>query len=253
MEVTTEKPTETEASTTAPEETVAQEINDILPAGPAEAAFTTDNMNFYMEGEAFTLPMSYSDFLKKATAKGFAITKDTQFNKETKYGSCVLYKMKFDRAVEGQDKPESFDIMIVNSTDTNKSVDLKDASSQVVGFEISMYAGAIDAYDPDKGIWATNINTDVYLTPEIGLGRNIDNLYNAWGGSMNEMNGIWDWKSDKFGNSSVSYSAPTVSIRSVKRAKEYKLYSALEEAYGESKSTENIINYINLYNNPYIK
>ncbi|MBO5239111.1 MAG: hypothetical protein J6B50_10130 [Lachnospiraceae bacterium] len=180
-EDTTEEATDSEEPTDTQEEVSAKEIVDILPLGPSEANYGKDNLGFYMEGEAFTLPMPYSEFLDKVTAMGFSVTDEERFNREGVLSDYVYYQVQFDHPVEGQEHKEDFTIQVVNSADSMQSVDLSDPSSQVVYFSIRMAAGANDIYDPDKGTWATNIHTDVYLTPEIGLGRNIDNLYSAWG------------------------------------------------------------------------
>ncbi|MBO5239112.1 MAG: hypothetical protein J6B50_10135 [Lachnospiraceae bacterium] len=70
---------------------------------------------------------------------------------------------------------------------------------------------------------------------------------------MYELNGTWDWKSDEYGDDSSAHKAPFISVRSDKRSDEYRLYWALDEAYGAAEGTDNIITYISIYNNPYIQ
>ncbi|MGN0495513.1 MAG: hypothetical protein ACI4GW_04740, partial [Lachnospiraceae bacterium] len=174
-ETTTENSTEAEQSESTEEETTEMEIVDALPLGPSDANFSKDNMGFYMEGEAFTLPMAYSEFLDKVTAMGYSIAED--YCRDVELADFTLYQIEFERPVEGQEKTDKFDIRVINSTDPTQKVNLADPATQVVYISISMLAGPNDLFDPDAGNWEVNFHAEFYLTPEIGLGRSMQNVY----------------------------------------------------------------------------
>ena len=73
-EETAEELTEdTDTSAAEEEEPKELEFDDCVPEGPADADFGPDNIGFYMEGEEFTLPMPYNEFLTKAESLGYSV------------------------------------------------------------------------------------------------------------------------------------------------------------------------------------
>ena len=246
-----EQETDTEEVTeeTTEEETTEMEVLDALPLGPADANFSKDNMGFYMEGEAFTLPMAYSEFFDKVSAMGFSIVEDNC--RDVDKTDFMLYLIPFERPVDGQDHTDKFEIQVINSEDPTQKVDLSDPAIQVVYMSISMLAGPIDLWEPDSGNWEVNFHAEFYLTPEIGLGRNIQNVYNAWGGSFYDNNGLWDWpENERYGANGILSKGPFITMASKKRSDDYSLYESIDEEYGKA---DNVITYIGLYNNPFIQ
>lgn len=248
-ETTTENNTEVDQTESTTEETTEMEIVDALPLGPSDANFGKDNMGFYMEGKAFTLPMAYSDFLEKVTAMGYSIAEDCCRDVELK--DFTLYKMEFERPVEGQENTDKFDIQVINSTDPTQKVDLADPTTQVVYISISMLAGPNDLLDPDAGNWEVNFHSEFYLTPEIGLGRNIQNVYNAWGGSFPDNHGYWDWpENQNYGANGRLTEGPFITMASKQGYDDYSLYESIGDEYGKA---DNVITYIGIYNNPFVQ
>ena len=239
-----EQETDTEEVTeeTTEEETTEMEVLDALPLGPADANFSKDNMGFYMEGEAFTLPMAYSEFFDKVSAMGFSIVEDNC--RDMDKTDFMLYSIAFERPVDGQDHTDKFEIQVINSEDPTQKVDLSDPAIQVVYMSLSMLAGPNDLWEPDSGNWEVNFHAEFYFTPEIGLGRNIQNVYNAWGGSFQENNGLWSWTENE--NSEGAY----INMTSKSIHDDYSLYESIGEEYGEA---DHVITYIGIYNNPFVK
>lgn len=246
----TEDSTEEESTEeSTEEETTEMEIVDALPLGPSDANFSKDNMGFYMEGEAFTLPMAYSEFLDKVTAMGYSIAED--YCRDVELADFTLYEIAFERPVEGQDNTDKFYIQVINSTNPTQKVDLADPATQVVYIRISMLAGPNNAYDPDEGIWKVNFHAEFYLTPEIGLGRSMQNVYNAWGGSFSDNNGLWDCpENQRYGANGILTEGPFITMASETISDERFLYKAILEEYGKA---DRVITYIGLYNNPFVQ
>lgn len=227
----------------------AEEVLDALPTGPAGADFGPDNMGFYMQGVEFTLPMAYSDFLAKVTELGWSMEEDGV--DECSGGTFVFGEVEFLRPVEGQEDMDHFTIGVINSADVTQAVDLADPNTQVISIYLSLSAGSNDLYDPEAGYYTINLDTEFYITEEIGLGRNIRNVYNAWGGSMQEMHGNWCWTtgdSSRIGLS--SYSEPYIDISSKDVDDARVLFRVLLERYGDC---EDVITWIHMYNNPFVQ
>ena len=72
-------------------------------------------------------------------------------------------------------------------------VDLSDANTQVVAFDIKMNALPKEKGNPDAGYEMYIIHSEIYLTKDIGLGRNIQNVYDVWGSAMMDNHGYFDW------------------------------------------------------------
>ena len=255
-EVTTEKATEADTTEVAVEDTteatteaVIEEIVDAVPEGPAEASFGPDNVGFYMQGVEFKLPMAYSEFYEKVTAMGWTIPEDGV--RRSYNGDYKLYEVEFTRAIEGQEKQEWFNIEVINSADTAAEVDLADPNIQVVQITISMFAGSTDMWDASAPNYVLNFHTDFYINKEVGLGRNIRNAYEAWGGSMSEDHGrfIWTTGSEQDAGNGMG-TDPYISLSSVQRREDTTLYSELYNHYGEC---EDIIDFISLQNNPFVE
>lgn len=244
---TTEAIGEDTAETTT--ETVVEEIVDAVPEGPAEANFGPDNVGFYMQGVEFKLPMAYSEFYEKVTAMGWSIPEDGV--RDSYDGDYKLAEVEFTRAVEGQDDVEWFDVEVINSADTAAYVDLSDPNIQVVNIHIMMYAGSTDIWDSKAPNYVLNFHSDFYITKEIGLGRNIRNAYNAWGGSFAEDHGEFLWTTgDEMKAGNGMGTAPYISLSSVKRREDTTLYEELRNHYGEC---EDVIQHISLQNNPFVE
>ena len=236
-------------TTEATTEAVVEEIVDAVPEGPAEANFGPDNVGFYMQGVEFKLPMAYSEFYEKVSAMGWSVLEDGV--RKSFDGDHKLYEVEFSRTVEGQEISEWFDIEVINSEDPSMEVDLTNANTQVVSFHIKMNALPKELGNPDAGYEMYNVHSEVYLTKDIGLGRNILNAYDAWGGSMMDNHGYFDWTtgdSSKMGLG--SYTEPFIDISSESVNDNNVLYRVLLQEYGEC---EDVITWISLQNNPFVE
>lgn len=237
----------------ASEEEPAEEvIYDVFPVGPAEANFSKDNMGFYMQGVEFTLPMAYSDFLAKVTELGWSINEDAC--RDVNGSTFMMYKMEFIRPVEGQEETDSFDIQVINSMDPTQTVDLSSPDIQVISINIRLGGGSQELGNPDAGHYTINFDTEFYLTPEIGLGRNIRNVYKAWGGSFPENYGDWDWTTGERMNMGLaSNTAPYIDMSSKSVHDDYSLYATIVDVFGEDCECEDVITWISMYNNPFVQ
>lgn len=230
-------------------EAVVEEIVDAVPEGPAEANFGPDNVGFYMQGVEFKLPMAYSEFYEKVSAMGWSVLEDGV--RKSFDGDHKLYEVEFSRTVEGQEISEWFDIEVINSEDPSMEVDLTDANTQVVSFHIKMNALPKELGNPDAGYEMYNVHSEVYLTKDIGLGRNILNAYDAWGGSMMDNHGYFDWTTgDRSKMGLGSYTEPFIDISSESVNDNNVLYRVLLQEYGEC---EDVITWISLQNNPFVE
>ncbi len=253
-EVTTEKTTEetteeVEATTEATTEAAVEEIVDGVPEGPAEANFGPDNVGFYMQGVEFKLPMAYSEFYEKANALGWDVAEDGV--RKSFDGDHKLYEVEFSRSVEGQEISEWFDIEVINSADPSMEVDLSDTNTQVVAFNIKMNALPKELGNPEAGYEMYNVHSEIYLTKDIGLGRNILNVYDVWGGSMVDNHGYFDWTTgDRSKIGLGSYTEPFIDISSESVHDNNVLYRVLLQEYGDC---EDVITWISLQNNPFVE
>ncbi|MBE5932134.1 MAG: hypothetical protein E7263_01785 [Lachnospiraceae bacterium] len=230
-------------------ETVVEEIVDAVPEGPAEANFGPDNVGFYMQGVEFKLPMAYSEFYEKVSAMGWSVLEDGV--RKSFDGDHKLYEVEFSRTVEGQEVSEWFDIEVINSEDPSMEVELTNANTQVVSFHIKMNALPKELGNPDAGYEMYNVHSEVYLTKDIGLGRNILNAYDAWGGSMMDNHGYFDWTTgDRSKMGLGSYTEPFIDISSESVNDNNVLYRVLLQEYGEC---EDVITWISLQNNPFVE
>ncbi len=238
-----------EDTTEATTEAVIEEIVDAVPEGPAEANFGPDNVGFYMQGVEFKLPMAYSEFYEKVSAMGWEIPEEGV--RKSFDGDHKLYEVEFSRTVEGQEISEWFDIEVINSEDPSMEVELTDANTQVVAFHIKMNALPKELGNPDAGYEMYNVHSEVYLTKDIGLGRNILNAYDAWGGSMMDNHGYFDWTTgDRSKMGLGSYTEPFIDISSESVKDNNVLYRVLLQEYGEC---EDVITWISLQNNPFVE
>lgn len=236
-------------TTEATTEAVVEEIVDAVPEGPAEANFGPDNVGFYMQGVEFKLPMAYSEFYEKVSAMGWSVLEDGV--RKSFDGDHKLYEVEFSRTVEGQEISEWFDIEVINSEDPSMEVDLTNANTQVVSFHIKMNALPKELGNPDAGYEMYNVHSEVYLTKDIGLGRNILNAYDAWGGSMMDNHGYFDWTTgDRSKMGLGSYTEPFIDISSESVNDNNVLYRVLLQEYGEC---EDVITWISLQNNPFVE
>ncbi len=234
------------------EEPVEEVIYDVFPVGPAEANFSKDNMGFYMQGVEFTLPMAYSDFLAKVTELGWSINEDSC--RDVSGTTFMMYKIEFIRPVEGQEETDDFDIQVINSVDPTQTVDLSSPDIQVISINIRLDGGSQELGNPDAGRYTINFDTEFYLTPEIGLGRNIRNVYKAWGGSFPENHGDWDWTTGERMNMGLaSNTAPYIDMSSKSVHDDYSLYATIVDEFGEDCKCEDVITWISMYNNPFVQ
>ncbi len=234
------------------EESVEEVIYDVFPVGPAEANFSKDNMGFYMQGVEFTLPMPYSDFLAKVTELGWSINEDSC--RDVSGTTFMMYKMEFIRPVENQEETDRFEIQVINSADPTQNVDLSNPDIQVISINLGLYGGSKELGNPDAGHYKINFNTEFYLTPEIGLGRNIRNVYQAWGGSFPENYGDWDWTTgERMKIGLASNTAPYIDMNSKSVHDDYSLYATIVDVFGEDCECEDVITWISMYNNPFVQ
>lgn len=238
-----------EDTTEATTEAVVEEIVDAVPEGPAEANFGPDNVGFYMQGVEFKLPMAYSEFYEKANALGWDVAEDGV--RKSFDGDHKIYEVEFSRSVEGQEISEWFDIEVINSADPSMEVDLSDTNTQVVAFNIKMNALPKELGNPEAGYEMYNVHSEIYLTKDIGLGRNILNVYDAWGGSMVDNHGYFDWTTgDRSKIGLGSYTEPFIDISSESVHDNNVLYRVLLQEYGDC---EDVITWISLQNNPFVE
>ena len=175
----------TDDSATEEEEPEEMEIVDCVPEGPADADFGPDNIGFYMEGEEFTLPMPYNEFLAKAESLGYSVNEDTiYFTTYEEVPNCNYGRITFERPVENQENPETFEIKVINSVDYSKDIDLTDPDVHVVTFFMHMFASP--SWDEDNSYHTFNVDSQLYLTKEIGMGRHILNVQPIWGEDTNQ-------------------------------------------------------------------
>ncbi len=234
------------------EESVEEVIYDVFPVGPAEANFSKDNMGFYMQGVEFTLPMAYSDFLAKVTELGWSINEDAC--RDVNGSTFMMYKMEFIRPVEGQEDTDRFEIQVINSVDPTQTVDLSSPDIQVISINLGLYGGSKELGNPDAGRYTVNFDTEFYLTPEIGLGRNIRNVYTTWGGSFPEFYGDWYWTTGiRQQMGLASNTAPYIDISSKSAHDDYSLYATIVDVFGEDCECEDVITWISMYNNPFVQ
>lgn len=168
------------------------EIVDGLPEGPAGLDFGTDNIGFYMEGESFTLPMAYSEFVTKAAGLGWSVNEDTihvrssdENREEGDPGRYAYTKIEFERPVENQELPEYFEIKVINSVDPMQDADLASSDAQVISFDMYMSATR-EGYGEEATYRTYNINSQLWLTKEVGMGRDIRNAVAVWGDPVNK-------------------------------------------------------------------
>ena len=252
VEETDSKETVDSEEVVSEEESVEEVIYDVFPVGPAEANFSKDNMGFYMQGVEFTLPMPYSDFLAKVTELGWSINEDAC--RDVNCSTFMMYKMEFIRPVEGQEKTNRFDINVINSADPTQAVDLSSPDIQVTSICIGLYGGSNDLFNPDAGNYKVNFDVEFYLTPEIGLGRNIRNVYTTWGGSFPEFYGDWYWTTGiRQDMGFASNTAPYINMSSKSVHDDYSLYSVIVEEFGDDCQCEDVITWINMSNNPFVQ
>ncbi len=238
-----------EDTTEAITEAEVMEIVDAVPEGPVEASFGPDNVGFYMQGVEFKLPMAYSEFYEKANALGWDVAEDGV--RKSFDGDHKLYEVEFSRSVEGQEISEWFDIEVINSADPSMEVDLSDTNTQVVAFHIKMNALPKELGNPEAGYEMYNVHSEIYLTKDIGLGRNILNVYDAWGGSMVDNHGYFDWTTgDRSKIGLGSYTEPFIDISSESVHDNNVLYRVLLQEYGDC---EDVITWISLQNNPFVE
>ena len=238
-----------EDTTEATTEAEVMEIVDAVPEGPAEANFGPENVGFYMQGVEFKLPMAYSEFYEKANALGWDVAEDGV--RKSFDGAHKLYEVEFSRLVEGQEISEWFDIEVINSADPSMEVDLSDTNTQVVAFHIKMNALPKELGNPEAGYEMYNVHSEIYLTKDIGLGRNILNVYDAWGGSMVDNHGYFDWTTgDRSKMGLGSYTEPFIDISSESVHDNNVLYRVLLQEYGDC---EDVITWISLQNNPFVE
>ncbi len=265
--VTEEIPVETAEDTDNTDDSAAKEeepkeleIVDCVPEGPADADFGPDNIGFYMEGEEFTLPMPYNEFLAKAESLGYSVDEDTiYFTIAEGIPNCKYGKITFERPVENQnvDLPETFDIKVINSVDYSKDIDLTDPDVHVVTFYMHMFGSyrweEVDGEDVQY-YFAYNADSQLYLTKEIGMGRNILNVQPIWGEDTNQNKNMY---------SNVLYTNGTPDASSyqngispdrfiwLKSDAGYEMDIVFAEKY--QKNGEYPITTILLNNNPYIQ
>lgn len=168
------------------------EIVDGLPEGPEGLDFGPDNIGFYMEGESFTLPMAYSEFVTKAEGLGWSVNEDTilvhssdEHYEEGNPRRYAFTKIEFERPVENQEMPESFQIKVINSVDPMQDADLAGSDAQVISFDMYMSAYR-DIYAEEVTYQTFNINSQLWLTKEVGMGRDIRNAVAVWGDPVNK-------------------------------------------------------------------
>ncbi len=238
-----------EDTTEATTEAEVMEIIDAVPEGPAEANFGPDNVGFYMQGVEFKLPIAYSEFYEKVNGLGWDVAEDGV--RKSFDGDHKLYEVEFSRSVEGQEISEWFDIEVINSADPSMEVDLSDTNTQVVAFNIKMNALPKELGNPEAGYEMYNVHSEIYLTKDIGLGRNILNVYDAWGGSMVDNHGYFDWTTGERSKIGLgSYTEPFIDISSESVHDNNVLYRVLLQEYGDC---EDVITWISLQNNPFVE
>lgn len=183
---------DTQEPDTEEEESTELEIVDGLPEGPEGLDFGPDNIGFYMEGETFTLPMSYSEFLAKAEGLGWSVNEDhiRVWSSDENYeegdpGRYAYTEVKFERPVENQEQPEEFSIKVVNSVDPMMDAELSSSDAQVVSFYMHMWASRWQSDEGDFIYHTYNIHSQLWLTKEVGMGRDIRNAIVVWGDPAN--------------------------------------------------------------------
>lgn len=249
------------------------EIVDGIPEGPEGLNFGPDNIGFYMEGETFTLPMPYSEFQEKVAALGWSINEEDIFYHEPdeRYseGSVLGYayaKIEFERPVENQENPEEFHIVVTNSVDAKKDVDLSDPDVHVIYFYMHMWARELGEWDEDYnynvvGYAKYNLNSQLYLTKEVGMGRNIYNAHSLWGEPSVDGSYEWTYASDATDSLPLRNIEPVIGtsifleearyvVGGISGDSENETYHIL---FGDSPAGEHIINTICVVNNPYMK
>lgn len=248
---------DTEDSDTEAATTEEREIVDCVPEGPEDINFGPDNIGFYMEGETFTLPMPYSEFLAKAEGLGWSVDEEHIYLSST--GEYGYGKITFERFVENQEQPETFDIMVINSVDPAKDVDLTDPDIHVVTFYMYMFGSShLEEIDGDYvSVYnAYNINSQLYLTKEIGMGRSIFNAPPVWGEATSG-SGFVDFVYTTGDGDATWYQSGLSSDRyiwlqtSKNSSNASDTYHLVEEKYGGD--CKHIITSIKLNNNPYIQ
>lgn len=258
---------------TETEATEEIEIVDGIPEGPEELDFGPDNIGFYMEGETFTLPMPYSEFQEKVAALGWSANEeDIRYHApDERYseGNVRAYayaKIEFERPVENQENPEEFHIIVTNSVDSRKDVDLSDPDVHVIYFYMHMYGNEIGEWDEDYNFNVTgytkyNMNSQLYLTKEIGMGRNIYNAKALWGEPSADGSYEWMYASDVTDSIPLRNGEPVIGtsillteahyvVGGISSDSENETYRILFEG---SSAGEHIINTICVVNNPYMK
>lgn len=261
----TEEMTETEEGTDNPDASIAEtkepeelEIIDCVPEGPSDIDFGPDNMGFYMEGETFTLPMPYNEFLTKAESLGWSINEEgidlysAGNTREYAYGEIL-----FERSVENQENPEEFEIKVINSVDPAKDIDLTDPDIHVVTFYMHMFASSswkeIDGEEVNE-YHTFNVDSQLYLTKEIGMGRNILNSYAIWGEDDNPNSSMYSNVIYTTGDGDPTPYQMGMSFDRyiwLKSDSDYAISYVFGKKYG--KAFEYIITSIKLNNNPYIQ
>ncbi len=257
-EETPEEPTEdtgnTDDSAAEEEEPKELEIVDCVPEGPADANFGPDNIGFYMEGKEFTLPMPYNEFLAKAESLGYSVNEDTMhFTTYEEVPNCNYGKITFERPVENQENPESFDIRVINSVDYSKDIDLTDPDVHVVTFFMHMFAAS--SWEEENPYHSFNVDSQLYLTKEIGMGRSILNVQPIWGEDTNQNKNMYSNVVYTTGDGDPTYYqsglSPDRYIWLKSDADDYALAAVLGEKY--QKKYKYPITTIQLNNNPYIQ
>lgn len=252
------EPSDTEAPDTEAEATKEPEIHDCIPEGPADIDFNLDNMGFYMEGETFTLPMPYSEFLAKAESLGYSVNEDSIRLYSAESTGYAKGRITFERAVENQENPEGFEIGVINSADPGKDIDLTDPDIHVVTFWMHMFASIhreeIDG-ESVRIIHTFNFDSQLYLTKEIGMGRNAYNARAVWGESVNDSLYFQLYTTGDSEPPEPLYPEyspdPFIQLTCENSRNDYETYSALAERYGGDFDL--VITTIYLGNNPYIQ
>lgn len=257
---------------TETEATEEIEIVDGIPEGPEGLDFGPDNIGFYMEGETFTLPMPYSEFQEKVAELGWSVNEnkviyhapDERFSEGNVRGYAYA-KIRFERPVENQEYPEEFHIVVTNSVDSKKDVDLSDPDVHVIYFYMHMRANELGEWDEDYnynvvGYTKYNINSQLYLTKEIGMGRNIYNAHSVWGEPSVDGAYEWMYASEATDSIPLRNNDPVIGTSIFLEEARYtiglsgdsdnEIYHVL---FGDSPAGEHIINTICVVNNPYMK
>ena len=139
--------------------------------------------------------MSYSEFQAKAEGLGWSVNEGQIFvssaddhYEEGNPGRYAYTKVEFERPVENQEQPEYFEIKVINSADPMADADLSGSDAQVISFDMHMSAYRYregEGEDVTYRYRTVNINSQLWLTKEIGMGRDIRNAVAVWGAPVN--------------------------------------------------------------------